>query len=779
MKRPPDPAIDGYIRSSESNWATLQLSELITAIGDTAGEATGAALALRHISIALEADWSVIVENGLVTGSSGFGKRQPIEELIQAEKSGELTLPQFGTVRTLVEWDSSRHTKIVVARHDTSEYSALERSLFLSMARVVAMSNQMKRALETERRQRKRLEIVAQEKLQMARELEDQRDLLERLSRLQRSVASHAPTDEVFDTIVTGARELTGDDFATLRLAIPDDPGMSRLAAARGIPDEMVDSTSVLPDNIGLNGEVISSGQIVVVNDYSAYHNPINGYLNHHLKQAMGAPVFDGDVVIGSLCVGSFKQRAPYSDAESRALRAYAESAALALASGRIVEALHESYGVALDQSLHDPLTGLANRRLFVDEIRTHFDQRTPVALLFIDLDDFKLVNDSLGHPVGDRVLQVVAERIDRTIGPDARAARLGGDEFAVLIPNPVHSEVLTLVATIQAEIERPIAVGNHALVGQASIGISFSEAFDALEPDALLGDADLAMYQAKTSGKGGYSVFAPELRGHAKSRVELSQRLRKAVREDELSVAYQPVVIFPDNRIVAFEALCRWTDAELGPVSPADFIPLAESSGLIVDLGRSMLRKVCRDMARWRDELGVLPKVSVNISGRQIALESFVDEVRSVLDEFGLTPSQLCLEITETSLIDRSEAVLNRLNQLRQLGIGLALDDFGTGYASLSYLREMPFDVLKIDRSFIMDLGDDAQANSLLLSIISLGNALDLLVVGEGVETETQREILAAAGCQLAQGFLFYRPLTEPDASDALRAQLSHLIRA
>jgi diguanylate cyclase (GGDEF)-like protein len=779
MKPPPDPVIDGYIRSSESNWATLQLAELIATIGESTDETTSASLALRHISIALEADWSVLVHNDVVTGSLGFGKRQAIEELVRAEEPGELILPEIGPVRVLVEWDSSRDMKIVVARHHTAEYSALERSLFLSMARVVAMSNQMKRALNTERSQRKRLEIVAQEKLEMARELEDQRDLLERLSRLQRSVASYAPTDEVFHTIVTGARELTGDDFATLRLAIPDSPGLSRLAASIGIPQELVDSTHVLPDNTGLNGEVISSGKIIVVNDYSMYHNPINGYVNHRLKQVMGAPVFDGDVVIGSLCVGSFKERAPYSDAESRALRAYAESAALALASGRIVEALHESYGVALDQSLHDPLTGLANRRLFVDEIRTHFDQRTPVALLFIDLDDFKLVNDSLGHPVGDRVLQVVAERIDRTIGSNARAARLGGDEFAVLIPNPVHAEVLALASTIQGEIERPIAVGNHALVGQASIGISFSEAFDGLEPDALLGDADLAMYEAKTAGKGGFRVFAPELRGHARSRVELSQRLRKAVRENELTVAYQPVVIFPDNRIVAFEALCRWTDAVLGPVSPADFIPLAESSGLIVELGRSMLWKVGRDIALWRDELGILPKVSVNVSGRQIALESFVDDVRSVIEEFDLTPSQLCLEITETSLIDRSEAVLNRLNQLRQLGIGLALDDFGTGYASLSYLREMPFDVLKIDRSFIKDLGDDAQAKSLLMSIISLGDALGLLVVGEGVETELQRQILSAAGCHLAQGFLFYRPMTEPEAADAYCAQIRHLIRA
>jgi diguanylate cyclase (GGDEF)-like protein/PAS domain S-box-containing protein len=407
-------------------------------------------------------------------------------------------------------------------------------------------------------------------------------------------------------------------------------------------------------------------------------------------------------------------------------------------------------------QAFHDPLTGLANRALFTDRVEHALVLRDGVAVVFLDLDDFKAVNDSLGHLAGDALLQAVALRLSGALRPGDTIARLGGDEFAVLFEEAGAAVSAADVAErVIAALQEPFDLDGREVFVTASIGIGVGE-----DAEELLRSADVAMYRAKASGKAQYVVYAPKMDDDLVGRLELVADLRRACVEEEFVLHYQPIVELESRRVVGVEALVRWQHPTRGLLQPADFVALAEETGQIVEIGRWVLQEACRQAASWRAQFGCDLSVSVNVSPRQIRQSGLVDDVRAALAASGLAPDALTVEITESALVRRREEMTTILESVTGTGVRLALDDFGTGYSSLSLLRDLPVRTVKIDRSFVHTIDAGPAQRAFVQAIVDLAEALQLTVVAEGIERPIQAAALLRIGCVLGQGFHFARPL-------------------
>jgi diguanylate cyclase (GGDEF)-like protein/PAS domain S-box-containing protein len=426
-------------------------------------------------------------------------------------------------------------------------------------------------------------------------------------------------------------------------------------------------------------------------------------------------------------------------------------------------------------QASHDPLTNLANRTLFKQRVELALQraqQRERVVVMFLDLDNFKAVNDSLGHGAGDQLLVTAAARLlNATRGSDT-VARLGGDEFAILLENVRDDDETRIVAErIARAMRQPITIGPESVVVGASIGIARPHA-ECEGADEILRNADVAMYTAKGAGKGRYQFFEPSMHTAVVDRLELENDLRRALTAGELELHYQPLVQLDSERVVGAEALLRWAHARRGLLQPTDFIGIAEDTGLIVPIGRWVLREACRQAHAWWHDLpdDEHMSIAVNVSGRQLQDPSFVADVAEALADSGLAPARLVLEITETIIMQHTGEMLGRLHELKALGVQLAIDDFGTGYSSLSYLQQFPIDIIKIDKAFIEGLARDPAGAAVTRTIIGLGWTLGLSTIAEGIEAPQQRAMLHELGCTLGQGFLFARPLAPHEASQLQR---------
>jgi diguanylate cyclase (GGDEF)-like protein/PAS domain S-box-containing protein len=419
-------------------------------------------------------------------------------------------------------------------------------------------------------------------------------------------------------------------------------------------------------------------------------------------------------------------------------------------------------------QAFHDSLTDLPNRTLFVDRVERALARAQAagntgtVAVMFIDLDNFKVINDSLGHAAGDQLLIGLTERIKQCLRHEDTLARFSGDEFAILIEEMRHEDaVRKLAERIQEQMESPFILNRREVFASLSIGIVVSGPAH-VGPDDLLRDADLAMYRAKANGKARCEVFDHTMNAQASERLAMETALRRAIERQELRVYYQPLVRIDTAAVVGFEALVRWQHPDRGLISPAEFIPLAEETGMIVPIGAWVLEEACRQVQLWQEERcqgrGLL--LSVNVSARQFQSPDLVETVASVLDQTGFNPTHLKLELTESMMMHDVERTIQRLDELKGLSTQLVIDDFGTGYSSLAYLRRFPISVLKVDKSFIWRLGTDPGDDAIVRSIVTLAADLGMEVVAEGIETAEQLEALRALQCDYGQGYLFSPPV-------------------
>jgi diguanylate cyclase (GGDEF)-like protein len=416
----------------------------------------------------------------------------------------------------------------------------------------------------------------------------------------------------------------------------------------------------------------------------------------------------------------------------------------------------------------YDVLTGLPNRALFREKLaheirQTEYGNR--FALLYLDIDEFKDINDSLGHPVGDEFLKQLAQRLQSCVRPTDFIARLGGDEFAIIQTSVQEAvDVEELVTRVHAVIREPFHCGGHQLSADACIGIAMAPA-DGSEIDQLIKNADLAMYEAKSSGRRAFRFFVPRMDAVARARRELALDLRSAISNGQFELHYQPIVDLHDDRISGCEALLRWTHPEKGVISPADFIPVAEDTGLITEIGEWVLATACKEAAAWPNHV----KLAVNVSPVQFKSQTLALRVVQALAASGLPASRLELEITEAVLIRDDDAALAVLHQLREIGVRIALDDFGTGFSSLSYLQRFPFDKIKIDRSFIKDLGPDG-SSSIVRAVVTIADSRNIVTTAEGVETQQQLDVLRTLGCTQMQGWLFSAARSAPEIRLMLR---------
>ena len=763
-------------RPDDTSWSTQQLTELLALVSALPPEADVCQRAVEHSAEALEAEVGALVSGDQVVASVGYARDQvPTADLVRAARGEQplLEVPGVGACEVFAaECDALPEGTLVLARSGSGPTSE-DRSLLRGLARVLSLSLQARSAVADERRRRTDSEQEVRRSEQLVTSLRERQALLERLARVQRSISTRRPLDEVLDTIVVGAAELVGDESAGLRLLSPEDPGYVQLVASTGLSPELLQGWRRTPADQGIGGRAILERRLVVTHDYLGMPEPIPGFLRHGTTAAMAAPVYQGAEVTGSLVVSTTRPGRTYSDGEKEVLLAFAEHASLALNDAQTVEALREAVSQATYEAQHDGLTGLPNRRRFLELLQQSIGTEMTVGVLFIDLDDFKIVNDTLGHAVGDHLLRGVAARVRSSIRSSDVVARLGGDEFAVLLSATTPEETAGAAERVRTALARPFRLPGHQVSVGASTGVVLWAAGGGANAEDLLRDADVAMYRAKGAGKGRAVVFQPAMRLDLQARSQLERDLRTALDTGQLVTHYQPIVDVRAGRVVAAEALLRWQHPERGPVSPAEFIPVAEETGMVSELGRQVLLDACRQAVAWADDPRLEGlRVSVNVSAQQLSEPGFLDDVRGVLDFTGLAAGRLTLELTESVLVRDVDDAAATLQALTDLGIRIAIDDFGTAYSSLSYLAALPVTTLKIDKSFVR-----GRATRIAAGIVALADGLGLDTVVEGVQSQPELEAMTALGCQVFQGFLWSAAVSAeqlPAVAESIRQSLA-----
>jgi diguanylate cyclase (GGDEF)-like protein len=744
-----------------TDWSSQQLTEFLTAVSAVPEESILLRSAAERAAEAVESEVAAVVIDGRVGTSIGFAAGEAPEELLLAIASGErpTELPGIGTAAILaVALEHDLDGALIVARAGADPFTTEDGGLLRGMARVLALSLRMLRLLEAERLAREASEAKTEEIVERQR-------LLEGLSEVERLITQRAPLQEVLDAITAGVGNIIGDEVIGLRLIDPGDHTKLTAASVRGIGAEMVDRIAPSSIDMGAEGTAIAEDRLVVIEDYGSLPQAIPAFVAMGLQAVMAAPLYREGAVAGTLVVSSTQVGRQYSQTERDALLAFAEHASLALTDAERTQQM-------LHSALHDALTGLPNRALFLDRLQQRLAPtrtgKPRSAVLFLDVDQLKYINDSLGHLAGDQVLIGVARRLQRSVRPDDTVSRISGDEFAVLLNDcPSDREAGAVAERVLEGIREPFVFGSRTLVVSASIGVRVVRAEDLDAQDVMRG-ADLAMYEAKASGRGRVGTYRRELDEAALQRLNVEEQLRAALQNGEFVIAYQPIIAMRSGRTEGVEALVRWNHPDRGTVLPAEFISITEETGLIVQLGAWVLREACRQVASWNVTHPNLPlQLSVNLSARQLHEMDLVGSVRRILHETGLPPQQLTLEVTESILLRDVAGSIEQLQALRRSGVSIAIDDFGTGYSSLSYLQRLPVDVVKIDRSFVSEVSSGARAAAFVRAILQLCRTIELRTVAEGVETAEQAAGLRKLGCDMAQGFYFAHPLS-PDQIEA-----------
>jgi diguanylate cyclase (GGDEF)-like protein len=700
------------VAGPSANWWTQQLAEFLSVVSSLDDVATARRCALERAAEALEAELGALVAGGRVLAALGFpAGAAPEADLVRlaAERPESADLPGIGSCRVLAA--PVGDGALLLAKMGEGLFTREDEHLLRGMARV----------------------------LDLIWSIEDRRNLLEQLGAIQAAISRRAPLQEVFETIVAAAGRLLDSEMVAIRIADSDDPSRMRTPAQIGHPPELV-----------------------VIDDYQNAPSARPEAVAYGVVTAIAAPLREHDSVIGSLVIASTEPGRRFSAGDQELLLAFTEHAALALAAART--------GETMRQALTDPLTGLANRSLFMDRLDVALARAArkagSVGVIFVDLDRFKLVNDTLGHVEGDALLVGVATRLRACLRRGETAARLGGDEFAVLLDEADEMAPAHVAERIAEALREPFILAGREVFATASIGIAVGTVED---PETLLRHADVAMYRAKARGKDRYEIFEPEMHAEVVDRLALEAELRHAVARDELELHFQPVLKLETREALGVEAIVRWRHPTRGLLPPGLFIPLAEESGLILPVGRWVLNEACRQGAAWQAvQPGV--QVAVNLSAWQLEQPDIVEEVATVIERWGLPPRTLVLELTETVIMNDIESTLEKLQALKQLDVRIAIDDFGTGYSSLQYLQRFPIDVLKIPKPFVDDLAEDSSSGVLVSMILDLCRRMNLGTVAEGIETVEQATRLRDLGCRWGQGYLFAKPMRVEDLMAFLR---------
>ncbi len=592
---------------------------------------------------------------------------------------------------------------------------------------------------------------------------------LQALDETALSLLDHHDPELLLDAIMGRAAVLLGTPHGYIYLMDPDDE-MLVCRTGSGIFKSYIGRRTA--NDEGLGGTVVTSGLALAIDDYDAWEGRSTSLPLGVFGSVVGVPLTSGGRVVGVLGLASGHAERHFDGRDIDALTSFSKLASIALDNARLID-------VAKRGALYDPTTGLPNRELLTDRVSHalaghRVADTESIAVVLLGLDRFKVINESLGHAIGDRLLVAVGQRLVHGLRPGDTVARVGGDEFGIIF-DPVGNadEARAIADRIVSELRAPFPLNGRDWFVSASMGIALAQPGRAT-PEELLRQAEIAMVRAKSDATQRHVLFEPSMSAQTMERVELESDLRSALDNGELRVHYQPIVALESAAIVGFEALVRWQHPTRGLVPPLAFIPLAEETGLIVPVGRWVLTTACRQAARWhrtRGDLDATPLfVSVNLSAREFMQADLVEDVAAVLAETGLDASDLELEITESVLMDQSEAGIRTLSRLRALGVRLVLDDFGTGYSSLSYLKHLPLDTIKIDRSFVAGIEETAD-RSIVEAVVALAHGLGIGVVAEGIETERQAERLLELGCDLGQGYLFSRPVPAGKTAGLLRA--------
>jgi diguanylate cyclase (GGDEF)-like protein len=598
---------------------------------------------------------------------------------------------------------------------------------------------------------------------------------LHETSRTLLNVLAHTAIEE--EVLQAGIEALTGLIEAKYgAIGILNAEGGLAHFVHTGMSEAAAKKIDHLPEGRGLLGLVIQENMPIRLENMRT-HPQSAGFPPGHpvMTSLLAVPISHAGHVYGRIYLSDKKSGEPFSEADELLAMSFAHSLSLVLDNVREIEEIRHARE-ALDYLAHfDTLTGLPNRELVTDRVRqalAHAHRSAgKVAMLFIDLDNFKHVNDSYGHATGDALLKAVATRLQACVREGDTVARLSGDEFLIMLSDIEDAQdAATVAQKILETLALPYPLEEHEIFSGASIGISiFPVDGDSMEE--MLRTADTAMYHAKTSGRNGYQFFTNSMNIASRRFVALERGLRRALEHHELVLHYQPQVELREGRIVGMEALLRWQSAEFGMVSPAEFIPVAEDAGLIVAIGAWVLETACRQAKQWLDAGYPHLCVAVNLSARQFRDRHFIDHLERTLSETGLPTHMLELELTESIMIEDTDAVMKILARIKAMGIRISIDDFGTGYSSLSYLRRFPIGMLKIDQSFVRIVPHDADGAAIVRAIIHMAHGLRLNVIAEGVETPEQLAFLLHHGCDEIQGYLFSKPLTVDEMSAWLHA--------
>ncbi|AGZ46597.1 putative bifunctional diguanylate cyclase/phosphodiesterase [Actinoplanes friuliensis] len=727
-------------------WSTHQLTEFFTAVTASADENAATAVAVERAAEMVEAEAGAVVLDEEIHSAWGFGPEVPVKGLLATVQTpGTIPVPGVGDLYAVPSaLGSHLRGALIVARLD-DPFTPEERQMLQGMAQVLGLALRSIRVLRAERTLRAEREREAAERLVLLEQAQTRRLLVETLLTIQREISNRKPLPEILDAVTSGTAALLGGAPVALILAEAGRARRLSIASTSGAGGyDFAD-----PEGSHTEArEAMATGAVIM--QPADPEDPEWGTV-------IAAPVRVTGEMAGSLVAQLPGAADRYAEQRDQ-LAAFAQQVSLALTDARTVEAVREAH--------HDAVTGLPNRGLFLKIFNRVLASRAaatePTSVLFIDLDRFKAVNDSLGHEAGDQLLAAVAGRIRGCVRASDTTARLGGDEFAVLLHNsPVEAATAVGERVISAIKEAFRISGRDIFIG-ASVGVAISREPTA-DSNGLLNKADVAMYRAKKDGPGKVVVYEPHMHTEALNYLSLRGDLQRALAENEFRLQYQPLVRLDSGDIAGVEALIRWHSPTRGLVSPADFIPIAEESGLIVDIGQWVLESSAAQVAAWRRNSPDLT-LNVNVSGHQLVHPRFAANVTRALAVAGLPSSAVTLELTESVLMSDPDAAVASLASLRELGVQLSIDDFGTGYSSLAYLRELPVDELKIDRAFIARAELTSEDLALVRTIVELGHILGLRVVAEGIENAAQLEALRRLGCSYGQGYHLCRPSDPAD---------------